>query len=667
MRRTTTTIATGVLVCLVSLPSWGLGFARLINATTLGQPLDVTIELASDPTEFLAADCVSAEVIAGESTVAPQAVRSRLTTSPTNGARAIRVTTIDTIQEPVVTLTVFAGCPTRVSRQFVVFVDPPTVPLEISASTNGAFDRNGTPAEPRPSQPASTDAGGSAPSNELLASPVPAAAAPAPASAPASIAERSATKPKPRREASVPSGAPSESTPKLVSPGQRAASRVADKPPRERTAPRLELERAPPVTRTAPPAPANAASASAAALAAAQSAAASAAEESKRAADAQRESIVALQRRLEKLQAESEATNKGIAQLQARLKQAEAERELGPLEYGLIFGGGLLLLMLGLFLGRRSAGAAGTPWWNAAGSAASTGGVLGGEIALDEADASVSAEPRSSSVAGGTRVSAADTVASIAAVPGPGRMAADPAPVIAEKHMAPAPVDPSSAEPVQPVDNVPAEDGSAALLTADQLIDLEQQAEFFIVLGQDDSAIDLLNARLLTAVGQSPLPLLKLLQIHRRRGERDAFDRARDRFERRFGDGAPVWEDGTTSGPSLETHDDVVARITAVWPIPEEALPLIESFLVHRERSAAPLRLGALSELQFLYLLARSLRDEGGNLDASVDLLLPINSRNETTVVLASPLKGRASSDSRVERIDVELDFDAPTPPKAPS
>jgi hypothetical protein len=50
-----------------------------------------------------------------------------------------------------------------------------------------------------------------------------------------------------------------------------------------------------------------------------------------------------------------------------------------------------------------------------------------------------------------------------------------------------------------------------------------------------------------------------------------------------------------------------------------------------------------------------------------VDLLLPINSRNETTVVLASPLKGRASSDSRVERIDVELDFDAPTPPKAPS
>jgi hypothetical protein len=60
MRRTTTTIATGVLVCLVSLPSWGLGFARLINATTLGQPLDVTIELASDPTEFLAADCVRA-------------------------------------------------------------------------------------------------------------------------------------------------------------------------------------------------------------------------------------------------------------------------------------------------------------------------------------------------------------------------------------------------------------------------------------------------------------------------------------------------------------------------------------------------------------------------------------------------------------------------------
>jgi hypothetical protein len=117
----------------------------------------------------------------------------------------------------------------------------------------------------------------------------------------------------------------------------------------------------------------------------------------------------------------------------------------------------------------------------------------------------------------------------------------------------------------------------------------------------------------------------------------------------------------------LEAHPDVVSRITTVWAAPDEALLLIESFLVQRERPKVPFRLAAFGDLQFLYLLARALRDEGGIPDVSVDLLLPIGSRTEPTVVLASPLKPQAMPELRDEPIDVELDFDTPTPPKSPS
>src|SRR6185369_12997803 len=67
-------------------------------------------------------------------------------------------------------------------------------------------------------------------------------------------------------------------------------------------------------------------------------------------------------------------------------------------------------------------------------------------------------------------------------------------------------------------------------VSAEELIDLEQQAEFFVVLGQDEAAIDLLVGHLRDSGGTSPLPYLKLLEIYRRRGERESYERTRERF-----------------------------------------------------------------------------------------------------------------------------------------
>ncbi|HNK19430.1 MAG TPA: hypothetical protein PLG92_13775, partial [Piscinibacter sp.] len=106
-----------------------LGFGRSVNASHLGQPLNfaATVRLESD--ESLARECVTAEVLSGDFRVAPAAVRISVEPAPNPGERLVRVTTTTAIDEPVVTVTVTAGCQQRLSRNFVTLVDPPGINL----------------------------------------------------------------------------------------------------------------------------------------------------------------------------------------------------------------------------------------------------------------------------------------------------------------------------------------------------------------------------------------------------------------------------------------------------------------------------------------------------------------------------------------------------------
>ena len=65
----------------------------------------------------------------------------------------------------------------------------------------------------------------------------------------------------------------------------------------------------------------------------------------------------------------------------------------------------------------------------------------------------------------------------------------------------------------------------------EELIDLEQQAEFFVVLGQDEAAMALLESYIENN-GKSPLPYLQLLEIHQRRGDRASYEALRQHLQR---------------------------------------------------------------------------------------------------------------------------------------
>jgi hypothetical protein len=163
-------------------------------------------------------------------------------------------------------------------------------------------------------------------------------------------------------------------------------------------------------------------------------------------------------------------------------------------------------------------------------------------------------------------------------------------------------------------------------LSVEELIDLEQQAEFFIVLGQDEAAIELLMSHVRSDGGISPLPYLKLLEIYRRRGEREAYERIRDRFNRRFNAYAPDWESDLQQGRTLEDYPDSIARLQALWATPSRAMETLDASLFRRNKTDETFDLPAYRELLFLYSISRDLAEHGSTLPlGEVDLLLPLN------------------------------------------
>lgn len=117
------------------------------------------------------------------------------------------------------------------------------------------------------------------------------------------------------------------------------------------------------------------------------------------------------------------------------------------------------------------------------------------------------------------------------------------------------------------------EDHSAA--SVDDLIDLDQQCEFFVALGQDAAAVELLREELRSGLHRSPLLYLKLLQIHQRQGDTQSHDRVRRRLLQRFAVRAPEWTSGWPSGRASQAESPLSlagsdgpgtsASTTAAW------------------------------------------------------------------------------------------------------
>ncbi|HSW21770.1 MAG TPA: hypothetical protein VLJ62_03300 [Burkholderiaceae bacterium] len=173
-------------------------------------------------------------------------------------------------------------------------------------------------------------------------------------------------------------------------------------------------------------------------------------------------------------------------------------------------------------------------------------------------------------------------------------------------------------------------------VSIEELIDLEQQAEFFVVLGQDDAAIDLLMGHIRSSGGTSPLPYLKLLEIYRRQGDRESYERTRERFNHRFNAYAPDWDSDLQHGRSLDEYPGVMQRLRASWSNPLDTMAELEALMFRRDGGEL-FELPAYREVLFLYSMARDLLDHQGGPPTVIDVLLPLDKNQEFEPTTARP------------------------------
>ena len=594
-----------LFIAVVALASGGnaaaLGFGSIRSSVVLGKALNLAVPISLAEGETLGTECANATVMSGDVRVAPESVRVRVTQGRDSTESILRISTTTVVDEPVLTVTLNVGCPTRLSRTVTLLADPPLVSTVTAAAPT-------EPALPTvaPTAPVSS-AGGT-----TSASPAPRATRPAP---PSRATRTARATPARAGVAAAVASAPAAAPRVAAAPARRPVARAEAKP-------RLQLE-------------AGQVNMSQAAVQAAQeqaSAARATANAAEAAASAAGERMRTMEADLARVRAEAKAQTDALLNVQQQLALDRAQRDQpSPLMLALL-GLAALLAAVAAWLGWRlhkqtQAASNRADWWDRGPASVAT--------VQDSRAAEFAASQHSS-----FKASAAQRLPS---APAPWSDAAasrhSELDILVSPPTLPAPTSvtiPSLAS----TSTAPDEEASRAM-SVDEQIDLEQQADFFIALGHDDAAIDLLMAHMRSTGGSSPLPFLKLLEIHRRRDQREAYERTRVRFNQRFNSVAPEWQADPKAGRTLDDYKLAMGRIQRVWPSPLDAMAELEALLFRRGAGAELFDLPAYQELLFLYQMARDLHGaEGSSGGDDVDVLLPIGGRSapvaapEGTIVL---------------------------------
>lgn len=664
-------LALTLVVGLLGLPAaQALGLGSVEHSPVLGQPLDLSVSVRLDQGEALDTACVQAQVFAGDDRLPDSEIRVGVEASDGNQAR-VRVRTLMALTEPVLEVRLAVGCGTSVNRRYVLLPDPPDWSRSAGSGLVPPAPQALAPARVAPG-PAGT---ASAPAFESAATAAAVTAAVAATPALAAPPRAAATRGEPAaasRRAGASRQTPSTAAAARSNRSERSTAR-APGPPKPTPAPRLRLD-----PMEARPAAVAATAASTATIAlsealAAAAEAASAARSAALAASAATGRVTELEHTVAQLRAENAAAG---AQLQTLRSQLAAIDHGSPwiwplLALVLALAGlaGWLALRLGALERRKGQDwsglmAAQAPQVAQDGSIASRAPadepppaptpVVAEAVSVvtEEVSATVSLRKevlaRLQSLSGeGTRAGATLTAPaalfaagnSAPGVEAPRPTDADPGPSAQALRRQ---LDEEDAEPATRRTQLlgPESAGQAHRVreaSIEELIDLEQQADFFIVLGQEEAAADLLVEHMRVTGGSSALPYLKLLEIHHRLGDRDAYERMRTRFHQRFNAYAPRWGEDPNQGRTLEDYPDIVSRLQQCWDRPLDAMAELEA-LLFRKSSGELFDLPAYRDVLQLYALARERFVQDSGQGDSVDVLLPLEAADAFSDTSQAPL-----------------------------
>ena len=316
-----------------------------------------------------------------------------------------------------------------------------------------------------------------------------------------------------------------------------------------------------------------------------------------------------------------------LTELRGQLDQARQERILTLAAIAL-----LLLLLSAMvvtwWLRRRERVVAGTvaaprrEWWRRGEPALLVASADAASTPLAVAPASVAAAGRSTNMDLRVDESMYDSLKAPVRPPVP-VFAGVPAPPVQKMQTAPpVPAVRPVAAPVRAAEppNSPYQTGfvssqvaSMRMVKAEELVDIQQQADFFMSLGQTEQAIELLENHIHNHEETSALVWLDLLAIYRSLKRRDDYELLRADFHRVFNAEVPSYDSTPTRSGGLEDYPRALSRISALWPSPK-VMEVIEESIFRKPGMAEgnkPFDLEAYRELVMLYNLGREVVDSG--------------------------------------------------------
>lgn len=567
---------------------------RHSGAAVIGRPLDVRVQALLGPDEDLNALCVQSDVFYGDTQVSPGAVRTVAQKSAPDAEASLRIQSSVPVDEPVVTVYVRAGCNAPFSRRYVLLADPVTEPQSAAPVAAPATQ----PVAASPALPARA-----LPSANAMSAPTAGGAVAAPPGGQAPAASTGAGVAAPAAARAVkPAVTPVVKDKPAGSKPPKPASVV--RKPVEPAMPRLELD---PVDVNLPldRDPVLKMSLSMLSEPAASDEERAAAARLWKAINASPEDILRDNQKLEVLEAEA----KGLREQEARSKaaveamesQLEQSRYMSWLVYAL--GASLLAAILALVYLWRKRGSPSSgddsavrAWWAAAeaekqmeSGLAMPNGKAGAQALDLDLDLDLDLGQ-----AGQGRHSSLDSLRSLH----DSGLEADssPAPLAIDKR-----------------DFAGSQMGVSRSVATEELFDVQQQADFFVSLGENEQAIQVLKNHLADSQEPSALAYLDLFKLYYKLGRRDDYTRLREDFNRLFNAGAPPFDQYSDESRGLETYEGAFSRIQALWPQPK-VLDVIERsiFREQGDADAEVFDLEAYRELLLLHAIAKDMIKRDG-------------------------------------------------------
>lgn len=581
----------GALLMGLAASSLAVSLGRMRGATIVGQPLDLTLSVQLDGSENLSSVCVAADVFFGDSQVSPDKVRTLISQGSSASEALIRIRTTSVVDEPVVTLYAREGCLKKNSRKYVLLAEvlgdnagpvPSTLPQAVAPQVPNISSDRDSRVKTGPASAAQANAAAFRAGTASGAKPEPRASG-GNAETRANAAMASSLAAPPARKAGKPAQAAA----------RQARSRL-QLDPIDLAAERDPVLRSSPELLTPPSTDAQQRAVAAALWQALN------AQPQDMLRDGQR--LKALESDVAGMLAQSRKTEQAVTELRGQLEQARQERYSNWLVYALC---GVLLLALlaaGFFWRRHRQQAlrfGHGAWWD---KDANDGRHSGFESGF-------AAEAKAVSQLGGTSMHASHSLKpavdldldalhfeSTSKLPASGQAAKT-----------------GPAEAVQPGDrpeflpSLGGFSGMPRIVNAEELFDVQQQADFFLSLGHTDKAVDVLRMHITDNVETSALVYLDLFDLYHSLGRKDDYDALRKDFHRMFNAQVPAFDDYAADTHGLEFYVAALTRIESLWPTPKVLDVLEESIFRKPDSRSEVFSLAAYRELLLLHSIAKKI------------------------------------------------------------